>query len=322
MRDQNVSEGQSGILQEPRGWRRALVHAMAVSLLVLGLFYYWFAIADRFFVFLYYHDMGPVVPDTSPFSPVTSSRYWMAGLVASGVVLVLYVMINWLLGRLAASYRTPAWWRVWLLSAVPLLVGIPAITMTVNQPTLPLSNAAQATLATLAGLSLALLPGERAAKHPGELVWLAFDGWGLMLVLTALVGVQNLPRWLASGGVWWVLMLAGTVLAGVVWLLAVTVLHAQFSARSGVRAPVPRATTVLLAGASVTYLLMPLVHHLFGTNGYLYITNSNNFFADNIALQIAVWLVAAGLVWAITRVREALPMRRRDLEGIGRPAGS
>jgi hypothetical protein len=309
-------------------WQRALAHAAPIALLLLTLFYYWFAIADRYFVFLYYHDMGPVVPDTSPFSPVTSSRYWMAGLVASGVVLVLYVTANWLLGRLAASYRTPAWWRVWLLSAVPLLVGIPAITMSVNQPTLPLHNAVQATLATLAGLGLALLPGEMAAERPGELVWLAFDGWGLMLVLTALVGVQNLPRWLASGGVWWILMLVGTVLAGVAWLLVATVLHAQFSARSGARArngvrvPVPRATTVLLAGAGVTYLLMPLVHHLFGTNGYLYITNSNNFFADNIALQLAVWLVAAGLVWAITRLREALPMRRRDPEGIGRPAGS
>ena len=249
-----------------------MFYAVPVVLLVLGLFAYWFTIADRYFVFLYYHDMGSVVPDTSPFGPVTSSRYWMAGLVAGGAVLVPYTLAHWILGRLVASYRPPAWWRVWLLSAGPLMAGIPAITMTANQPTLPPVNAAQATLATLAGLSLALLPGEMAADRPGELLWLVLDGLGLALVLTALAGMQNLPRWLASGSVWWVLALVGAVLTGVVWLLVVTIARAVFSARRGVRLPVSKATAVLLAGASVTYLLMPLVHHLFGTNGYFYIT--------------------------------------------------
>ena len=95
-------------------WRSAVLHALPVTALVLPLFYYWFAIADRYFVFLYYHDMGPRYPDTSPFSGVTSSRYWMAGLVAGGMVTVLYTTGCWLLGRLSASYRAPAWWRVWL----------------------------------------------------------------------------------------------------------------------------------------------------------------------------------------------------------------
>ena len=72
----------TGLAGCPREWGTALLCAVPVSLLVLSLFYYWFAVADRFFIFLYYHDMGSVVPDTSPFSPVTSSRYWMAGLVA------------------------------------------------------------------------------------------------------------------------------------------------------------------------------------------------------------------------------------------------
>jgi hypothetical protein len=310
MADQSISEGQSRLLQESGQWKRALTFAVPIYLLLVGLFAYWFAVADRYFVFLYYHDMGLVVPDTSPFSPVTSSRYWMAGLVASGAVLVLYVLANGILGRLVASYRPPALWRVWLLSAGLLLVGIPAITMTANQPTLPLPNAIQATLATLVGLSLALLPGEMAADRLGGLFWLVLDGLGLAAVLTALVGVQNLPRWLASGSIWWVLMLVGTFLAGVIWLLMVTALRAWFAAQGGVRLVWPRAITVLLAAAAVTYLLMPLVHHLLGTNGYFYITNSNNFFADSIALQLAVWLVTAGLVWAITRIRVTLPVWR------------
>jgi hypothetical protein len=234
----------------------------------------------------------------------------MAGLVASGAVLVLYVLVNGILGRLVPNYRSPAWWRVWLLSAGALLVGIPAITLTANQPTLPLPNATQTTLATLVGLGLAIVPGEMATERPGELFWLALDGWGLMLMLTALVGVQNLPRWLAGGGIWWIVMLMGTVSAGVFWLLMVTALRAWFVGRSSARPRWSKATRILLAGVILAYLLMPLVHHLFCTNGYFYITNSSNFFADNIVLQLAVWLVTAGLVWAITRLRESLPVWR------------
>jgi LPXTG-motif cell wall-anchored protein len=80
MMDLSVSEGKSRGLQEPGQWKKELVHALPLSLIVLGLLAYWFVIADRYCAFLYYHDMGPVAPDTSPFSPVTSSRYWMAGL--------------------------------------------------------------------------------------------------------------------------------------------------------------------------------------------------------------------------------------------------
>ena len=86
-------------------WWEALPHALPVTALVIGLFYYWFAVADRYIVFLYYHNMGPRVPDTSPFGFVTASRYWMAGLVASGAVMVLYTAASWLLKRLLTTAR-------------------------------------------------------------------------------------------------------------------------------------------------------------------------------------------------------------------------
>jgi len=285
-------------------WKMALLCAIPISLLVLGLFYYWFAVADRYFIFLYYHNMGPVVPDTSPFSPITSSRHWMAGLVTSGAILVLYAAVNWLLGRLSADYHPPVWWRVWVLSAAPLMIGIPAITRTVNHPTLPLADATQATLAALAGLGLALLPGAMAARRPGELFWLALDGGGLMLMLVAVVGVQNVPRWLASGGIWWIGMLVAAVVVAVAWLLVVTGLRTFFWT------PVPGAAILFLAGLCVAYVLMPLVHHVLGTDGLFYITNSSNFFADNVGLQLAVWLLAAGLGWALTYLRRSLATQR------------
>ena len=58
-------------------------HALPISLFILGLFCYWFAMADRYVTFLYGH-LGAI-----PFDDVTNSRYWMAGLVASGAVMVV-----------------------------------------------------------------------------------------------------------------------------------------------------------------------------------------------------------------------------------------
>jgi hypothetical protein len=42
-----------------KGWSAALLFSMAISALYLYLFYRWFALADRYYLFLYYHDMGP-----------------------------------------------------------------------------------------------------------------------------------------------------------------------------------------------------------------------------------------------------------------------
>ena len=56
--------------------KRAVVYGMFLAALILAAIYYWFAVADRAIIFLYDHDMGPLVPDTAPFSRVTVSRYW------------------------------------------------------------------------------------------------------------------------------------------------------------------------------------------------------------------------------------------------------
>ncbi|MFQ5593668.1 MAG: hypothetical protein ACE5HA_05930, partial [Anaerolineae bacterium] len=242
------------------------------------------------------------VPDTSPFSPVTSSRYWMAGLVASGAVMVLYTAANWLLGRFAATYRPPAWWRVWVLCAAPLVIGIPLITMTVNQPTLPALNAGQITLATLIGLVLALMPGKMAAERPRALIWLAADGWGLTLMLYSVSKLELVPRWLAHGSTMWVWMTAAGFVAGVLWLLIMTGLRIWRCT------PIPSTPALFTAGLCMAYVLTPLAHHVIGTDGYYYISDMDNFFARSRALQVATWLVAVVMALGVTRLREHLAM--------------
>jgi len=279
----------------------ALLHSIPISLLILGLFTYWYAVADRYSVFLYEH-LG-----ATPFDEVTSSRYWMAGLVASGAVMVLYVIWNWLLSRVASllcqdhAYSRgelpPAWWHVWLLCAVPLAIGIPLITMTCNSPVLPPSIAMACVAATLTGLALALLPGSWAARRPAELAWVASDGIGLMPTLLLLRAVELPSRGLTRVSVAYIGALGGT-LAGIVWLGIMTALRLRWHrSTSG-------ADLLFVSGLCLSYLLMPLAHHLVATPpGYRYISTSTNFFAFSVGVQLLCLSVAAALAVGITRFR-------------------
>ena len=131
-----------------KAWQVELLFAAPIVAFVIYLFYTWFAVLDRYLIFLYFHDMGPGF-DTTPFGRVTASRYWMSGLVASGAVMIPYLGINLVLGRAVRTFRAPEWRRLWLLCAVPLSIAIPAIVMTANDPVLPPIHAAQVTAVTL-----------------------------------------------------------------------------------------------------------------------------------------------------------------------------
>lgn len=284
--------------KKPGEWKPAIVHAVLISLFVLGLFYYWFAVADRYTVFLYGH-LGAL-----PFDEMTSSRYWMAGLVASGAVLVVYSALNGVLGRVwaARGYSPPAWWRVWVLCVAPLVAGILVITTTFNQPTLPLLNATACATMTLIGLALALPSGAWAAQRPLDLVWLTLDGMGLMPVLLLLRAIELPGRGLVSVPVAYAVVVT-SVVAGVVWLGAVTALRVWRRASS------VGAMAVFVAGLCLSYLLMPLVHHLFFTPaGYRYITASTNFFARHSDVQLVALFVAASLAAGVTPLRRRLQL--------------
>jgi hypothetical protein len=294
-------------IDDDRGsWGKALLFGLSSAGLILALFGYWFGVADRYVTFLYFHDMGPRVPDTAPFSRVTVSRYWMAGLVAAGAVMLLYVSANWLLGRLSKHDHAPMWWRVWLVAALPLLLGIPLITMRANEPVLPWALAMTVTLVTLLGLILAFLPGELAARNPAQLFWLAADGWGLALILLTLPRMEDFRLWLSMDSSWLLMMSLLLILFGLAWLLLLSLL------RTWLRIPVDGSAFLLLAGCCVAYLLLPFLHHTLGTDGYFYLTNSDNFFARRWGAQLLAWLVTVLVAWGIMRLRLALMAMRTE----------
>lgn len=289
-------------------WPRAVLFAGPIVAFVVYLFYTWFAVNDRYLIFLYYHDMGPGF-DTTPFGWVTASRYWMSGLVAAGAVAVGYSTVNVVLGRLFQGYRSPEWWRLWALCAVPLAIAVPALVMTVNDPVLPLANALQVTLVALSGLALALMPGRWAAERPLDLAWLLVDGLALATLLLILPGIGRLSTWLARGSAVYVYRLVFVLAGGLGLLALVTIL------RWWRRTEIPRAGSWFASGLIVAYLLFPLYHHLFWSNdnlswndpGYfVYISDADNYFSRNWLLQTAIWAFVALLALGLTRLRQRL----------------
>jgi len=290
-------------------WRLPLLEAMFISAFILGLFYYWYGLANRYIVFLYGHT-AVGIPQAQPFDEMTSSRYWMSGLVAAGAVMALYTATNWLWGRVAAwrekHFVPSTWWQVWVLVAIPISIGIPAITMTVNSPTLPSALAAACVVAALLGLAVALLPGKWAAERPLDLIWLAADGVGLMPALLLLRTVELPGRGLSvSNSTAWLLAIGG-LLAGSVWLTGISMLRIWRHKET------PSAGALLLAGLGLSYVLMPLVHHLLATPpAYRYISTASNFFAFNLGIQFLAVIVATGLAVGVTNGRCWLGRSRR-----------
>ena len=190
------------IMKSQSAWPVSIAHSIWICIVVLTLFYIWFALANRYSIFLYAH-LG-----AEPFDTVTRSRYWMAGLVASGVILVMICRARtgfWddSISRAISPDRPPRWQQIWLICVTPLALGILSITMTQNWPTLPLGLALTTAGVTLIGLALALPAGALAAQQPAKLIWLTFFGFALMPLLLVFHAVelpsressQRKPRW-------------------------------------------------------------------------------------------------------------------------------
>ncbi len=266
-------------------WKTAWAHAVLISLFEIGLFYYWFGVADRYAVFLYGHY------GAGPFAAATLSRYLMTGLVASGAVLVVYGIANWFAAHLARAfyrrYTVPEWWKVWVCCLPFLIPVLPLMLTTLNQPTLPLPLALLITVIAVGSFPLALMPGRLAAEDLGELVWLALAGLGLTPSLLLLRAVELTDRMLAEKAFG---IAVGSILAGAVWSSAVVWIHSRR------RGPCWRVEHLLVSAFSLAYLLGPLAHYLlFTPPGYRYITVAANFFAEHPATQVACFLTATVL---------------------------
>ena len=292
--------------------RSTLAFAAGITLLVLGLFYYWFAVADRYGVFLYGHLAA------TAFDAVTSSRYWMAGLVASGIVLLITVPLQWLMARIGAArgvrYAPPPWWHVWVACAAPVAVGILWITMRANSPTLPLPLALACVAATWVGLALALAPGALVAQHPGDAMWIAWISVGLLPILL-LVRAMELPSRGTISVEVATMVVTASIAIGLLWILL------WLSVYKRRRKATPSPQTVITAALIFAYLLLPLLHYwVFTPPAFRYISTASNFFAYSPLVQALTYGVAMAVLALVYRLLfgrgvRVKPLRRGEEAG-------
>lgn len=278
---------------------RVVVYSLPACLIILSLFYYWFAVSDRNEVFLYYHNMGPRVPDTSPFSFVTASRYWMSGLVTSGFVLLIYFPANFILFRALRNYSPPSWKKVLLFTSPILVAGTLIITMTMNQPELSFLHALKVTLATLAGFGIVMKTSEFAGEKVIKLILYATDGFAIgFIMLTTSGWISNLdylPNWRVK-----VFLIMFAFCFAVITITCAIYLWKKIESN---------ARKIFVTAIAIGYPFGAVFHYLFGTDGHFYISNSDNFFTRNIFLQILVWIVGYLITLLLVRLRNKLILK-------------
>lgn len=260
---------------------------------ILGLFYYWFAVANRYVIFLYTH-LG-----AGPFDKSTSSRYWMASLVAAGVVLSVYAFVGWCRVRLAdvfyQTYHLPPWQHVWLLSALPVAIGVWLITTRCNYPTLPWRLAAQCIVVAWVGIALALWLAELIVHQTSQAFWVILHGGGLVPIMLLLRAVELPSRgWAASASAY--LLATAGLAVGILWVGGAACL------RAARREPPLNARSIFCAGLVLSYVVLPLVHYLLLTPpDARYITTAGNFFANTPTAQLACWGMSALVALLVTK---------------------
>jgi hypothetical protein len=275
-----------------------------ISAAVIAVYHYWFAIADRNYLFLYEHF------GWGPFHHITSGRYWMTGLILSSFITLFYIIYNFTIipknlipGK---NYQLPLWIHVWLVSQPALIAGIPLIVMNFNTPVIPAGITIICVLVMSVGLALGLYMSDIFLHDVKKFFVLCIDGILLVPPLTLILalelpakGVLNMTDAIA------IVIALGSVIISFIGLLITAYIFKRNKITPG------KSYEILFAGLFIAYLLMPMAHFLFATSqGRPYITSSDNFFPDNNLLKIFTWLTAAVITSAIVKFRKKILIKK------------
>ena len=277
------------------------LHSVSVSTLVLVLYYLWFVFLDRRLIFLYGHL------HTTPFDDFTTGRYWMTGLVVSGMVLVGYTLFSLIAKKLSRTYHQPEWKIVWKYSSLTLSLPLFAILSFIGKPPMPSLLALWILVVLLCGLALALHVSGSITKNFRQSMWTFFDGLALIPMFFSLqtVGVVLRKPSLPTILVFIIPLFALGI--SLIWFRIMAFLYRRF------KQPFPSVLNIFLSGLTINFLFLPLLHYLTSRPGYIrYITADSNFFVSNPWLQITSFAIVIGATLMVGQWREKKKRRVDD----------
>ncbi len=220
----------------------------------------------------------------------------MTGLVASGGVLVAYTVINLVIKKLLCNYQLPDWKSVWRYSCLILSLPLFIILTFVGKPPISALLSSWIIIVLFAGLRLALYTSDFIVSNFRQSVWVFFDGLTLVSILLFIpLGIEfGLRKSLPAVLVVTPVVIVGIALFGL-WIM--TLLYKRF------KQPYPPSLNVFLAGLTTAYLLLPFYHYLTSRPNHIYISDSGNFFANSIWLQVTAFLITYGAIWFVSKWR-------------------
>ena len=275
------------------------VYSVIISIVIAGVFYYWFAAAERNYLFLYGHY------GWRPFHRMTLGRYWMTGLVLSCFITFTYTAVNYILlysaGFLKKSYRIPSWKAVWFLSQPVVLAGIPVI-LNLNSPVIPADIIIICVTVISSGLALGLYCADILLHSIKKFIILSLDG---IMLLPSLILMLSLE--LPAKGVLNMTYTAAIVIAlgGIAVSFSGLIINSYFFKRKKITPG--KNHEIILFSFFYAYIILPMAHYLFAAPpGNPYITTSDNFFPDNNMLKLFTWILVSFITFIVYRLRNKI----------------
>jgi hypothetical protein len=266
--------------------KEEILIATLVTVISLAVYSYLFGCADRKIVFLYEH-LG-----LTPFDRITTGRYWMAGLILSGFLSILYLVIRLIL-KLIIKSEIIYWKNIVKFSVIPLIIGVLIITMTFGEPEMTFLIAISSGLALIIGISTGFsVIDDLINDYRSTFIYLVI-GLGLVPFLV-LFRVLELPgKGILAMNISVFVVVFSTV-GGFLWLF---ISHRIFKNYR------PGFINVIKGTLAFGYIGLPVLHYLVLTpKGIPYITSSDNFFADNLGLRILNWILLILIVFLVEKL--------------------
>lgn len=268
--------------------KKEIIISILIIFISLGVYFYVFGCADRKIVFLYDH-LG-----LKPFDRITTGRYWMTGLVLSGFLTILYLIIQLILRFILKSEIS--WKTIAKFSFIPLYTGVVLITMTFGEPKMTFLIAISSVLALTIGIAIGFsVIDDLIMDYRSAFIYL-ISGLGLVPLLI-LFRVLELPEKGILSMKISILIIVISIVGGFFWLL---ICYRIFKLN------MPRFTNVIKGTLAIGYIGLPILHYLIATpKGIPYITSADNFFADNMILRITNWILLIFMVFLVDRLNNS-----------------